>query len=335
MRVTLKDVAKRAGVSVTAASFVLNGKLHEVSSETAQRVKNAIRDLNYVPDYRAKQLRSGESNLIALIVPDISNPFYTIIAEHALIKLSEKGYLLALLGYSDTKISSNQTLELLLSNIVSGSLIVSNKIGSMKDILNSSNIAPFVLLDEAVTGEEYYSVTGNNYLGGYIAAKHLYEIGHRRFACLTGPKNTPNSTNRLKGFSEYLSSKNISIDKNLILSGKYSYQSGYDRTLKLIEQIDDFTALFCLNDLIAFGAINALKDKGYNVPGDKSVFGYDNIKDHSNKLLTTIDQRMDVISDKSIDLLLKLIDNEDVKTRNYIVDPILISGETVKKRGND
>lgn len=333
MKATIKDVAKRANVSVTTVSLLLNGKSDSFSAETKKAVYDAVEELQYIPNRLAQNLSNNQSNLIALMVPDLMNPYYTIMAQSIMERMEQTQYNLALIGFPEDESKRKRINNLLRARTFDGALIVSSKFDPIIEELQKDKKFKYVLLDESIEIENSPLVTGDSEKGGRLAAQLYLDANHRKLACITGPSNTPNSNSRLKGFLDELNSNGIKINKEYILEGNYTYESGYENALKLLNK--DITGVFALNDLMAYGAIRAFTEAGKSIPEDISVIGYDNLEkiQYLELKLTTIDQQIDAIGNLSIDLLIQLLEGKEIDNRVNFIEPLIVNGETVKKIG--
>lgn len=333
MKATIKDVAKRANVSVTTVSLLLNGKSDSFSAETKKAVYDAVEELQYIPNRLAQNLSNNQSNLIALMVPDLMNPYYTIMAQSIMERMEQTQYNLALIGFPEDESKRKRINNLLRARTFDGALIVSSKFDRIIEELQKDKKFKYVLLDESIEIENSPLVTGDSEKGGRLAAQLYLDANHRKLACITGPSNTPNSNSRLKGFLDELNSNGIKINKEYILEGNYTYESGYENALKLLNK--DITGVFALNDLMAYGAIRAFTEAGKSIPEDISVIGYDNLEkiQYLELKLTTIDQQIDAIGNLSIDLLIQLLEGKEIDNRVNFIEPLIVNGETVKKIG--
>lgn len=333
MKATIKDVAKRANVSVTTVSLLLNGKSDSFSAETKKAVYDAVEELQYIPNRLAQNLSNNQSNLIALMVPDLMNPYYTIMAQSIMERMEKTQYNLALIGFPEDESKRKRINNLLRARTFDGALIVSSKFDPIIEELQKDKKFKYVLLDESIEIENSPLVTGDSEKGGRLAAQLYLDANHRKLACITGPSNTPNSNSRLKGFLDELNSNGIKINKEYILEGNYTYESGYENALKLLNK--DITGVFALNDLMAYGAIRAFTEAGKSIPEDISVIGYDNLEkiQYLELKLTTIDQQIDAIGNLSIDLLIQLLEGKEIDNRVNFIEPLIVNGETVKKIG--
>lgn len=336
MSITIKDVAKEAGVSITTVSLVLNKPNNSISDKTKQKVIQAAKKLNYVPNKIARSLVNKKTYLIALVVPNLTNPFYPEIAKHVSSVASELSYNVVLLNYDNTKLN-NRSLELFENNLVDGALIVTRGINKISEIDKRDKGIKLVFLDEPQSFDigESYVVTGDNYYGGYIVAEHFIKNGHRNIACITGPKYTPNSSSRLKGFLECCKENNIEIVSDNILEGNYKFDDGYEAALKLVKK--DITAVFCFNDLSAYGAVKAFKENGIKVPDEIAVIGYDNL-DMTRFVeppLSSVDQFVTKIAHSATDMLIKLIENIEVEEKLILIKPTLVLRDTSNEKLNN
>ena len=334
MKPTIKDVAREAGVSIATVSMVINDKADRISDDTIDRVKQVIEKLNYTPNKNAQNLQKRKTNLIALLVPDLKNSFYTEIADSAIKAAEKKGYLLTLidLPYSDSH--KKRIYETFNANQFAGALVVSRKFDEDILILLEEVDLPYVLLDESIKFKDRSSlITGNNRLGGALVAEYFIKKGHRRLACITGPDNTPNSMKRLSGFVNEINKYGIILEKENIVCGNYTLEGGYEAGKELINK--DITGIFAFNDLSAIGCINYFRENGKRIPEDISIIGYDhiNISDYLFAKLTTVDQRVSKIGIEGVELLISKIDGKKTIGDKFI-DPIFIEGETVKDLSN-
>lgn len=332
-RVTIKDVASLAGVSVTTVSFVMNGNLSEISEETALKVKKAAEELEYVPNIRARNFAKQKSEFIAFVIPDLNNPFYTTFAQTIIDELDGTEYTLAILSTNNENDNHQQIWNVLSNATFDGAIIVSKMFDSANFREISQNFMPFIMLDEYVNEDDIPVVSNNNYLGGQLAADYLLEMNHRQIACITGPVNSPNSQLRLKGFRDKLADYSVKICGDNIKFGDYSFESGYESARTLLASENGITAMFCLNDVMAMGAVRAIREKGLSVPQDISVVGYDNVNNISelSLSLTTIDQNITEMGKVAVKLLLDTINRKSSQRKKLIIQPTLVKGGSVRQ----
>ncbi|MEA3485758.1 MAG: LacI family DNA-binding transcriptional regulator, partial [Candidatus Aerophobetes bacterium] len=293
-KVTIKDVARKAGVSTSTVSRVLSPQINNyMREETRKKVLRAIKELDYKPDMRAQSLRGMGTRIIGLIMPDTLNPFYQELAymleevcyreKYGLLVCSSKNSLTRELAY----------IDLLERQKVDG--IILSTVGLNEVRLNTltKRGIPIVLVDRDVPGADVPVMFTNNYMGGCQAIQYLIDLGHRKIVCIAGAMNTLSSINRLKGYRDTLKKNGLEADKKLIKEGKLTYKDGYKLMKELLRKSGDgFTAVFCLNDIVALGTMRAIQEEGKSVPSDYSIIGFDNISfsSISNPPLTTVAQ---------------------------------------------
>lgn len=336
-KTTIKDVAKLAGVSIATVSMVLNKKEHPITEEIKNKVFDAAKQLNYHPNVLAKTLIKQSINSIALIVPDITNPFFSQVAKDVNNAAIKRGYSVLLINNDNADNAKDRIISILNSHIVSGALIITRD-SNTKEIIKYSPYVKVVLLDEV---EDLFSgiisVTSNNYLGGSIVGKKLIEYGHKKVACIVGPKNTKNSENRFDGFNNIYKLNNLEISSKNIFDGNYTFEGGYKLTNNIIKS--GCSAVFCLNDLMAYGLMRGLKEQNIEVGKDISVVGYDNLNicDYISPRLTTVDQNFDKVATMATGILIDLIEGTSIKQKNIMIDPKFVKGDSLLnlKGGNN
>lgn len=284
-RITSKQVAERAGVSQTTVSFVLNqGEHSNISEETRQRVLDAVRDLNFVPDVRAQALARGRSNNIGLI---LSNPHRQVFVDEyiptVLTGLSEvtqeHGFriLVELLGAKTN--AADAYRNLIQGKEVAGIIVNLNakRTNDIEQILAySRERVPIVTLD--AVHPEVYSVMVDKLGGTRTIVEHLIKLGHRRIACITyGALEHIHPGDRLAVYRTVLEEAGIPYDENLVRIGAYDPETGYEAMKSLLAS-ESFSALYAMNDVMAFGAMTAIREAGLRVPEDIAVVGFDDIR---------------------------------------------------------
>lgn len=338
MVVKLKDIADRVGVSVTAVSLVLNNKESKIAEKTKKRILQAAKDMNYRPNQVAISLKNRSSKTIGLIVPDIRNSFFSSLARGIEERCRELDYTLILCNTSDRHKRDIEYIRMLRAKNVDGVLYCMSS-DSNKEIFKESvrllkaNDLPFILVDRHFDIRGVISITLDHREGGYLATKHLLELGHRKIACITGPSNLTDAQDRVKGYSDALKEYGIRKNKKLIKEGQYNLTSGIEMTKELIESGVDFSAIFACNDLMAFGAYKAIRDKGLSVPNDISLMGYDDIflTDIFEVPLTSIHQPVEELGNEATDKLIELIDRKTHLSERVLLEPKLVVRESTSK----
>lgn len=307
---TIKDVARLAGVSITTVSHVINDTRY-VSDELKTRVHQAMQDLNYRPNILARSLRSGETQTIGLIVPDSANLFFAEIAKVIEDIGFSNGYSVVLCNSSNSLEKERAYIKTLINKQVDGAIFISSG-GSHTDIqdLIEAKI-PTVIVDRDIQAEFVDVVLLDNEHGGYIATKHLIELGHTQIACITGPNELTPSIRRLEGYRRALHEANLPVEPAHILEGDFQYQSGFDLTEHLLTSDCPTSAIFACNDMMALGVLNAAYRWRLRVPEDLAIVGFDDIQmTHAIfPTLTTVSQLISQMGETSINLLLQRIRN--------------------------
>jgi LacI family transcriptional regulator len=274
--VTMRDVARHAGVSIATVSHVIN-ETRPVSNELRDRVLDSMDHLGYQPNTIARALRSKHSNTIGLIVPDGRNPFFAEVAQGIEEVSLEHEYSLILCDSGNDLGKVLIHTKNLSAKRVDG-IIFTTSGDDFEDInsLIEENIAVLVIdLDASPIAAD--AVLFDNFKGGRLAAQHLLELGHRRIACITGPSRQSLRRDREKGYSSALSDAGIPEDKSLVREGDFQPSSGYYHALDLLNSPDPPSAIFACNDLMAMGALRAAREVGLEVPAQLSIIGFDDI----------------------------------------------------------
>lgn len=288
---TMRDVAERAGVSVTTVSHVIN-ETRPVSDELRRRVLASMDDLGYQPNRLARSLRRGQTHTIGMIIPDSANPFFAEMARGVEDTSFKNGYSVILCN-SDGDLNK----ELLYTNVltekrVDGILFVAAGLSTDRIRDLQTHRTPLVVVDRDLPDAAVDSVLTDNAQGGWLAARHLIDLGHRRIACITGPSDVTPSADRVTGYRQAMMKGGIPVDQSLIVKGDFQYDSAYRASSQLLQIKDPPTAIFACNDLMAVAVMSAALALGRQVPGDLSVVGFDDVRlaAFANPPLTTIAQ---------------------------------------------
>lgn len=312
MVVTLKDIAKMCGVSATTASLVLNDKPVRVSAEKKQMIQEVAKSHSYKPNSLAVGLVTKRTKTIGLLVPDISNMFFSQMAKKLESNFSQLGYSLFLCNTDDNNNLQDKYIKLLYQRGVDAIVICvandqSSDDNSLKD-LKDMNI-PIVAFDRYSPELNCPLVIGDNTGSSCVVVNQLIKLGHTRIACITGPVTKAYSS-RLEGYKQALAQNNIAYDEEIVLQGDYRFESGYACAKKLLEK--NPTAIFVCNDMMAYGAYKAIEEAGLRIPQDVSVVGFDDLM-FSTMLsvpLTTVRQDIDGMCDKITEITYDMINGK-------------------------
>ncbi len=317
---TIRDVAQRAGVAPITVSRVINNSGY-VSEKTRQRVEQAIAELKYVPNALAQGLRFNKTYVIALVLSDVTNPFWTTVARGTEDAANEENYSVILCNTDEDVAKQEKYVQLLLRRQVDGFLLVpaSNAIDTISPIQHQR--VPLVILDRQLPGASADVVRGDSEGGAYDLTRYLTELGHRRIAILSGPETTSTSTQRVAGYKRALDDAHLEIDTELISYGRFYQESGYERTKQLLALADCPTALFAANNFIAIGMMKALYESGLRIPEDMSVVGFDDLPPGLlvQPFLTVAAQPAYEMGYRATKLLLERIANAGEPARQEIV----------------
>jgi DNA-binding LacI/PurR family transcriptional regulator len=272
---TIKDVAKLAGVAISTASAAIN-RSAPVSEEVIAKVAAAVRDIGYVPHGGARSLRMGQSRLIGLILPDITNPHFAKVAKVVESACLNAGYMAAVYSTSEDHDRERQILTMMRMQRVEGLIIIPTRSDAEHGARIFSQIhVPTVLLDSFVEGLPYDVIKLDNVAAGQIATEYLIGLGHTRIAATVGRDNIVTGEDRLKGYLQAHANNGLAVDKSLMISGKFDQTLAHDNTVRRMRQPDPPTAIFALSNMMMLGVLNALRELRLNVPGDVSVIGID------------------------------------------------------------
>ncbi|MGC8778430.1 MAG: LacI family DNA-binding transcriptional regulator [Candidatus Caldatribacteriaceae bacterium] len=323
--VSIKDVARLAGVSPTTVSRVINGTGTQ-RPETVERVLKAIEKLNYQPNLLARSLRVQKSKLLGFLAIDIDSPVFARLAKHIEEVAARKGYNLILCNVGENPKKEKEYLEILIQRQVEG--IIFSRVSDESLLYRTPQLSkiPYVVLDRNLEKEEAPTVKLDNYQAGALAAEHLLSLGHRRMACLTGPLTIKICRERLAGFTETLKKQGIPEEAILIVEGNFKIDGGKKGMEKILHHPELPTAIFCMNDMMALGTMRAIREHGFSVPEDFSVVGLDNsiLSEFSYPPLTTIAQPFDQMAREAINLLIKLMAGKKIRKKEILLPPKLL-----------
>lgn len=324
----MKDVAKLAGVSTATVSRVLAGK-ENINEETRQKVLQAIEQLSYKPNRLARNLRKLESKTIVAVVPDITNMFFFDIIRGIESVAHQNGYHV-LLGNTANDINREiDYIELIKEKLADGVILLTARI-PVQQIVEIVEELPVVLACEYIDGADVPMVTIDNISSARKAVNHLVSLGHRRIGFISGPLQVILSRDRLKGYHQGLHQHNLPIEESLIQEGDFTLESGYRMASRLLALTHPPTAIFAANDEMAIGAIQAIREKGYRVPDDIAVVGFDDIRLATlfDPPLTTVSQPKLEIGSKAAEVLIRILNNEPLERRQIVLEDHLIIRES-------
>jgi LacI family transcriptional regulator len=273
---TIRDVAERAGVAPITVSRVINNSGY-VSESTRARVEAAVADLGYVPNVLARSLRSRRTNTLALILTDISNPFWTTVARGVEDAASSADFNVILCNTDESEVEQDKYLRVLLQKQVDGVLLVPASCAVEPIQFVQSQNTPIVVLDRRVPDAQVDVVRGDSEGGAYQLTRLLLSLGHRQIAVLSGPGGVSTAEERVAGYRRALTGAGLDVDAALVYYGKYSAESGYEMAQQMLASTPRPSALFAGNNFIAIGILRALRDAGLRVPEDFALVSFDDL----------------------------------------------------------
>ena len=324
---TIKDVARLAGVSTTTVSHVIN-ETRYVSDELRASVLAAMEELNYRPNVLARGLRRGETKTIGLVVPDNSNLFFAEVARIVENIGFENGYSVILCNSDGNLEKEAAYVNVLIAKQVDGVIFIAA--GSKYEHLHELTMAgiPVVVADRDIPQTLADVVLVDNERGGYDATRYLLSLGHRRIACIAGPSDLTPSADRVHGYRRALGEFGIPIEEKWIVPGDFRYQGGEAAIAELLRLGEPPSAVFVCNDVMAIGALRAVRSAGLQIPGDVSIVGFDDIPLASavSPALTTVAQPIVELATLAAQLLMSRTqsDQQDGPKQRIVLDTELI-----------
>jgi LacI family transcriptional regulator, galactose operon repressor len=326
--VTLKEIAKLANVSSATVSKVINGKDKYISEATRKRVLEIVEKEGYIPNGIAKSLKMQKTKTIGIIIPDVMNLFFSELARGVEDAAENKGYTVILCNSDNKESKAKRYMEVLQEKMVDGIIITASEKGDYSSI-KSGNI-PTVLLDRDIDADKKIGrIIVDNKEGAYKATNHLIKKGCKNIAIISSSTKNKPSAERIKGYENALLDKNISIDRDKIYLDSYTIESGYTGIKEIIKNTK-VDGIFCGNDLIAIGAVKALKEMKINIPGDVKIVGFDDIQtsQYMDPPLTTIKQPIYEMGEEAVNMLIGIIKKENVDKVKVLNTELIIRGST-------
>lgn len=329
--VTLKDVAKAAGVSYATVSRALSGS-SQIGSETRERVLKLCDEMGYTTNFVARSMVTKRTNLIGLVVPSVDNQFMSELAYHAEVSARAHGYNIMLCDSGPDLKQEKTVFKLLLGRQVDGILIVPQSSRSYDNLKSYLDQVPTVFLSENLRSQPQSYVAVDNSLGTYLGTQYLYELGHRDILYFGQRRSTTHQL-RAEGYTKACQELGLTP---LFFNSEYprsSIQGGYELAKELFQKPLDYTAVFAATDSNALGMLTAADEMGIDIPGHLSLIGFDNISATalSRIDLTTVDQPKRDMAVQAVDMLRDKIENGTQGYVHQILLPTLIQRGTCRK----
>lgn len=331
--VTIKKIAKKAGVSVGTVSKVLNYD-KTVSEINKRKVIRIIKELNYRPNRIARSLSKGKTKNVGFIIPDITNPFFPELVRGASDLLISNGYYIFLCSSDNDSNKEDFYINDLVSMWIDGIIIAPSDTENRDIGIFNKIISPFVVVDREIKELNKDLIIINNKKGAYEAASYLISNGHRRIVILAGPQYTKTAQDRFMGWKKALEEKAL-FREEFAFWGNFSIDSGYEMMKKVFNNLGKVDAVFACNDLIALGAIQAIEEKKYKIPDDISIIGFDDIylSRFLKSPLTTVKQPIYDMGKIAAEILLdRMSSSKDFVPKKVVIEGNLIERGSVAKK---
>lgn len=323
---TLRDVARRAGVSIGSASAVVNATA-PVSPEMRAKVMRAVEELGYTPDGVARSLRLGRTRTVGLVLPDITNPHFAAMASAIEVACDIAGYTLMFCNTADDPAKELRLLRLMRTQRVDGIILVPSGASEDPRPLKAAISAPTVIVDRTVDGLDFDAVLLDNRAAGRMVVEYLIGSGHRRIGIVAGRAGVSLSSERLAGYRETLAENGIPYDPSLVVGGEFQPEPAYRAAVALLHRRPRPTAIFSTSNHTTIGVMKALADQGFRCPDDISVAGIDDFE-WSNAFsprLTTAAQPIAEIGRRAVETLLgRMRGTAESAPRRIVLQPQLI-----------
>ena len=329
-RVTIREVAAQAGVSVATVSKVINGR-YGVAADTMARVNAVINDLGYQASLVAQSLRNHRTNVIGILVADLE-PFSAELLKGAADAIRGSGFEMVVYsagGLADDHVGwERRYLSRLSGTLIDGAVLVT------PTVVDVNYGAPIVAIDPHTGQSELPTIDSDNLRGGQLATAHLLGLGHRRIAMLSGRPDLESSRLREQGYRQAMAAAGVPVSEDLVLVGGYDAQASAECTRTLLTSAEPPTAIFAANDVSAIAAIQAAVGLGLRVPADLSVVGFDNIPESAlcAPPLTTVNQPIRQMGERSIQLLLRLMRGDHVEDTHITLQTDLVVRQSARAR---
>ncbi|GEK27903.1 ribose utilization transcriptional repressor RbsR [Furfurilactobacillus siliginis] len=330
-RITIKDVAKAADLSITTVSQILNGKGDRFPVATKEKVLQLRDQLGYVPNFNARNLISHSMKTVGVLIPNLVNPFFSMFLRGIQDAMYEHECVPIILSADRNEDLERYYLRTLVERGVDGVIIASSAIGKQElDGLLNRNDIPYLLFDQNDPINEGDRIIVDDERGGEMATNHLLDAGHTKIAVILPTQPSQNVRLRLAGYRSALAQRKLTFDDAMIFPTELSKQGGVDVVNNVIDS--HATAVFCTNDELAIGLIRGLTNRGIRVPEDVSVVGYDDIDldEYVTPRLTTVHQPVYEMGLWASQMIMKRLREPNLAPQLKVVDVELMKRNSVK-----
>lgn len=308
-------IAKEAGVSIATVSRVMNNSA-SVSDKSRQRVMDAVNKLNYVPNNAAKALSTSTSNLVSIVIPDIDNPFFSLVLQGVTRVADKSGLNIFLFNTDESSEREHQVLQSMREHRLRGIIItpVSSKDAETQKRLQDFEALgiPVVLLDRELDGAKLDRVVADDEQGVYRAITEMIRIGHRKIAIITGPDDSRPGRERYSGYCRAMQEHGLPIRPEYVRMGDFKVQRAYEETLALCRMEDAPTAIFSSNNMTTYGCLKAFGELGMRTGRDMALFGFDEVEALSwlNYSISVVNRDVPAMGEQAMRLLMRRFEAE-------------------------
>ncbi|TJY39796.1 LacI family transcriptional regulator [Cohnella pontilimi] len=325
MKPTIYDVARRAGVSIATVSKVIN-RNGKISERTREKIVHIMAEMDYFPNLVASALSSKKTNMLGLLLPDISNPYFAEMSRHMEDRAFELGYHIVICNTDNRIDKESDYLTFLQQKGVDGILLATGAAHPQSLETLSEKKLPIVLIAREVPQLPVNTVLVDDFRGGYAATEHLLQNGHRDIAIIVESIDLASSRERLQGYRAALAEQRCPYREDRVVVSDFSIRAGMEAAGMLLDGPRQPTAIFACNDLLAIGTVQAARSRGLQVPEQLSVVGFDDtfLATVIDPALTTVGQPIREIARQAVDLLHRQMTGEEQAKQRIVLLPELV-----------
>lgn len=320
--VSIKDIAEVCNVSPMTVSRALNNS-KEISSKTREKILKVCDEMGYRPNSAARSLILNKTNMIGLLIPDITNQYYSYVSKGVSSYLEKQGYGLILCNSDRSILNEDMYLDFLTQKRVDGVILIPlrDKVMDYKVLIDR---VPFVLVDNYVNNLEASFIGNDNYIGGRLIVSHMIKQGYKRIGVILSHKYSTASNERYKGYLSALKENNIDVDESIIINSNATFDDGFNLARTLVEKKVD--SIFAINDTLAMGVVKYCYTSGIKIPQDIGIAGYDDIEQTAMLPvpLTTVHQKKFLLGNTAAEVLIDEINKKTEPGQKIILKPELV-----------
>lgn len=337
-QITIYDIAQEANVSVATVSRVINNTA-PVRQSTRTKIMDLIRKYQFQPNALARSLTKKETGTIGIIVPNITNPFFPEVFAGIELEARDKGYTFLLCDSLGNYERESQYMNILREKQVDGIIFLGGRINLVEcnpvlieEVVDTANRVPLVLVNGNLTGSHLHRVITDEVMGAEMATQHLIDLGHKDIAFIGGNDSMSTTAQKVRAFRKVMRANGYEVRKEWVLHADFTIEAGKLLMNQILELPNRPTAVFCVNDFTAVGAVKSATKAGVRIPQDMSIMGFDDIPLATaiNPELSTIMQKTELLGRTSVQILHKLITKQKVK-KLTVIEPEIIVRESTSK----